>query len=213
MDRIATKSDGPKLVAWASSGLVRQAESLVSGFDATLQSGTRYATAETIQIGWMIVTLREDRDANLELWEPDFQQMPIRWVRGVDTTLRHMTLQREVCACVGVEPRFQALNQPAVLTPSLVNFGGNLHMERKIIDGDNAEWLFRPAYDDGSEALLQSLYQIALSQPRIIPFLALPGGTEISHAVNNVAICIGDQEFSSTNTPFLRRLTSIANDR
>ncbi len=54
----------------------------------------------------MLTLLKEAADGELEVWEPQFDSMPIKWVRGVNNTLRHIILQKSVAEILGCEPAF-----------------------------------------------------------------------------------------------------------
>jgi hypothetical protein len=178
------------------------AEWLVEYFESQVANGARFKAEETVQLGWGVLRLAECDDGELVVTEPDFRSMPIQWVEGAQQTMRHLTLQRHVCSLVRAEPQFRSLLESGLASPSFQS-GSDFTMWREADD-----WLFRALEDDGTQAERHSLYAIAIQRPAVIPFLALPPGTEVFWARSGVdVLCAGERAYSEAD-PFLRDLVA-----
>jgi hypothetical protein len=79
-------------------------------------------------------------------------------------------------------------------------------MSRDVPDQAHSGWVFTEVGYDGAEGEYQSLYQIALRQPRVIPFLALPPATDVSCEARQIRILREAVRVSSVENIFLRPL-------
>ncbi len=52
-----------------------------------------FSAEQMVQVGWMLVKLREEGGGPLEVWKPGFHAMPIDWVLGATNTLRQLLVQ------------------------------------------------------------------------------------------------------------------------
>lgn len=163
------KSIPPQWVDW-----------LVEYLEESVAAGEVYSTDETIQIGWMIVKLKEDGE-NLSVYEPDFQTMPVEWVNSVSITLSDLFFQQYVTDSVGLEEKVDFPNmQDTGITCK--RFGEDLafNMERvQPLEDNDSGWAIVCAlpdcdHEDASNLELASLYEIATRYGRIVQFLALP---------------------------------------
>ena len=196
----------PKIVVSASRKYAVQAESIISFLDATVSQGGTFSSGQTIQFGSVLLKLLKGDSGKLEVWEPDFMSMPVGWTKGVDNTLRFTLIQREVCARVGVDPEFPAINHSGVVSSTFDSGTGSLMMVREGMHRNDSGWLFRRVESESLEARLQSLYEIILSQTHIIPFLALPPGSEVIQSDVSIQIRFADKLVSSDDDDFLRQM-------
>lgn len=179
---------------------------LISYFEDAVDAGARFAAGETVQYGWALLLLQADTDGALSLWEPDFKSMPIAWSRGCGQALRHAALQHAVCEIVRVEPAISSLRQPAVVSAGFPTAMDGFVMSREPDDGGGSGWLLRELEPPDHDATLMSLYQAAIAQPRIIPFLALPPGTTVTYAGRTLIIAGTGFEATSATSDLLRSL-------
>jgi hypothetical protein len=153
----------------------------------------------------MVTQFRDGRDGTLELWEPDFRSFPIQWENHLDETLRQLVLQKALCELVGSEIEPPTLSQGGIVSRG---FSGavDFTMSRDVPDQAHSGWVFTEVGYDGAEGEYQSLYQIALWQPRVIPFLALPPAKDVSCEARQIRILREEVRVSSVENIFLRQL-------
>ena len=171
-----------------------------------MSEGALFSVGQTIQFGWVLLKLVKGDGGKLEVWEPDFRSMPVGWTRGVDETLRFTLIQREVCARVGVEPEFPPMNHSGVISSTFHQGTGSRMMMRESAQKSDSGWLFRRVNGDDLQARLQSLYEITLKQTYLIPFLALPPGSEVTQSDTSLEIQFAEKLLSSEHDDFLRQL-------
>ncbi|MHA6878495.1 immunity protein Imm33 domain-containing protein [Ralstonia pseudosolanacearum] len=196
--------DHPDIVVAVSPGLGTGCEWIVSYFEEAVANGTTFHENQLVQIGWMMVTLRFREQGDLEVWEPRFESMPISWVPGASTTIRHLVLQRELCRQLGMDPVFPALNQSGVVSAHFMGTKA-FSMEREVPQGGaDSGWIFKDAHPEGGRHC--SLFEIAVSRPEVIPFLALPVGVAVTCDASGVTLSYGGRTLSSASNEFLARL-------
>ncbi|MCP3022873.1 immunity protein Imm33 domain-containing protein [Cupriavidus basilensis] len=186
-------------------------EWLLSYFDGEVAAGTVFHENQLVQIGWMMVMLRADHHGDLEVWEPRFDSVPISWVRGATTTLRHLMLQRETCAQLGTDPAFPSLRQSGVVSSDFFT-SEEFCMERETSnERTDSGWLFKAQEQRSHDGRHRSLFELAVARSAVIPFLALPAGTIVVHGRKRVEISLGDHRISSNSNAFLARLLERGN--
>lgn len=193
---ILVATDGPDLdVSW-----------LAGYFDDAISGGTVFRDGETIQAGWSLLMLRETSEGDFELYEPIFTAMPIEWTRGVTTILRHLLLQDEVCRQLSVEPSYPSLLDPGAAFPPFAESSESFCMERGDLEDIGFQWTFFIDGDFDAKGYLCSYFEIALTHPSIIPFLALPPGALVQIEGRWVQVTLEDVTISSDTNEFLARL-------
>ena len=153
----------------------------------------------------MIAMLRETSGGDLEIWEPDFDALPIRWIRGVNNLFRHLLLQKSVCEAMDVTPDFSSLRQSGIVSPDFLASSEGV-MSRDPANNTQSGWFFYPQDYEGSEGRHVSLYEIALACEWSIPFLALPFGSKVSYSKCRVVVNFGTKSASSDDCELLRNL-------
>lgn len=178
---------------------------LISFFEMGVGNGKRFEADETVQVGWMLTMLRSSSDSKyLELWEPDFDSLPINWCRGATNTLRHLIIQQSVCEELGVEPRFPSLRDAGVASPCFGNLDGSFTMSRDESDGNDSGWVLASLGYAGSEGQFLSLFELSFQQQKIVPFLALPPGSSVMMTPERIEIGHGESRSSSDSSELLR---------
>ncbi|WP_051945312.1 hypothetical protein [Verrucomicrobium sp. BvORR106] len=179
---------------------------LVDYLNHSIHTGTLYQAGETIQIGWMIALLDHgaltEESPCLELWEPDFQTVPIQWQRGLNQTFRHLVLQSSVCESLQCEPMFPEIRSAGIVSPSFPH-SQQFAMWREETSGSDSGWMFDHFTQDSSQGEFQSLYHIVLAKPEIVPFLALPVGSLITWNEIGVVVQLEEKRISSSDAPVL----------
>ncbi|OAI61347.1 hypothetical protein RSP795_14995 [Ralstonia solanacearum] len=196
--------DHPDIVVMVSPGLGTGFEWIVSYFEEAVAGGTTFHDNQLVQIGWMMVTLRLREQGDLEVWELRFDSMPIRWVPGASTTIRHLVLQRALCQQLDVDPVFPALNQSGVVSARFIGSKA-FYMEREVSQaGSDSGWIFKDAHPEGGRHC--SLFEIAVSRPEVIPFLALPVGAAVTCDASGVTVSHRGHTLSSASNECLAGL-------
>jgi hypothetical protein len=181
---------------------------LLSFFEQSIREGARFRRDETVQIGWMLTILKETTNGDLEIWEPQFDSMPIQWARGVNNTLRHLMLQKSVAELLGCEPNFPTLQQAGISSKAFLDSPDEFIMTREIVGGDSG-WMFREAYEEitkTTQCEYKSLYELSLYCMQIIPFLALPDGAKVTKRYGETILELGSKNVSSTQSETLKRI-------
>ena len=199
-------SNHPEIIFEVASELGQGFDWILSYFEEAVAAGEVFQENQLVQMGWMLVMLRGDDKGNLEVWEPQFSSIPIDWVQGGTTTLRHLVLQREVCAQLGVEPDFPSLRQSAVLTPDVLGRQVfNMVREAPQTLNDSG-WLLSAPQVEPDTGRLMSLFEIAALCPAIVPFLALPADTAVHLTGSIIDVRFRERQISSSSNVFLARL-------
>ena len=175
---------------------------LLNFFEQSIKEGARFKPDETVQIGWMLTILKESTNGALEVWEPQFDSMPIKWTRGVTNTMRHIVLQKSVAELLGCEPNFPSLRQAGITSQMFLDKPNEFIMSREITGGDSG-WMFRDAHEEITEATAceyKSLYELSLYCMQIIPFLALPDGAKVTKRHRETILELGSKKVSSSQS-------------
>jgi hypothetical protein len=181
---------------------------LVRFLEKSVAEGKRYKSDETIQVGWMVLLLKENQVGSLDLWEPQFDSIPIKWTIGVNNTLRHLILQKSVADLLRVEPEFSSLRQSGFASNSFLatrNQSG-FRMKREASVGNDSGWQFSVTSFVNQDAENRSLYELSFHQMAIVPFLALPSGACIIKSVSEITVKWARTEVSSKESQLLENI-------
>jgi hypothetical protein len=179
---------------------------LLSYFETKNSEGLKFNHNETVKIGWITVMLRSQGSKILEIYEPNFSSIPIEWIRGVNNTLRHLTLQKEVCSQSGVDAAYPSMRQSGIISPQFFESHTKFEMVREPSIGNDSGWIFRDDGYDGYDGAHCSLYQIGCVAPAVIPFLALPSGSIVRWTGSDIEIVTPSKAISAAGNDFLTRL-------
>jgi hypothetical protein len=179
------------------------ADWLPNYFAEEVRRGVTFAAGQTVQVGWSLLKLSARDDGNLSAFEPDFESMPIHWVEGVDHTVRSLAAQRALCDDCAVEPSFPSIVQP-LSAPEILPAGDQLTMVRSEAQANHSGWTFHGRTDAGLRLL--SLYEAAVLNRMIVPFLALPAGTIVERTGDVLAVSVAGKRRTSTSSEILARI-------
>jgi len=168
----STPANQPSITIEVRQEAEELARPIIAYFESRAWAGTRFLDGQTIEFGWSLLLLRQANDG-LEVLEPDFDSMPIRWCNGVNNSIRHLQLQRAVCELFGCDSIFPTIRQAGISSPDLCESGDYI-MSRDIPSGSDSGWMFAESGYSDSTGEFRSLYQLALQKIEIVPFLALP---------------------------------------
>lgn len=170
--------------------------------------GTKYEPGQIIQIGWMMNRI-DTNGQKLTLAEPDLAAFPIQFVRGVTNTFRHLRLQKSVAESVGLEAQlsFPSILESGIVCSQLAD-RADFVMDRSEPKERDSGWFLGcadPAHDHNNPQNLsrQSLYEIVLSKPECILFLALPAGSWILSYGGTIEIRLKDEILPFKKNSFL----------
>lgn len=201
----------PNIEICAAKNLDSSLEWLADYFEAEACSGARFQSNETVQVGWMVTLLKEAKGDALEIWEPNFLSTPVEWTRGVNNTINHYLLQKEVCDVVGSVPDFPSLSQSAIVSSDFAVAKRPYMMTREPQLGNDSGWLFLDLEYEEGPTELRSLYEIAVAQPSVIPFLACPPGTTAEISINVLELIFDGQIWTSKSNELLERVSKSKN--
>ncbi|MGH6614427.1 immunity protein Imm33 domain-containing protein [Sphingomonas sp.] len=183
---------------------------ILSYLDSEIKKGASFRENETIQIGWMTLIFKSNEIGGLEIYEPEFGSLPVNWIIGANNTIRHLTLQREVCEQAKVDAVYPSMRQSGVISPLFFEKKQEFRMERDFSQGDDSGWIFRDDGYDDSNATHRSLYEIGCIVPAVIPFLALPPETMVCRSRSNLEIVTPKINISALNNNFILKLMNSA---
>jgi hypothetical protein len=175
---------------------------LIEYFEFQALSGTRFEDNQTVELGWSLLQLRRSADI-LEVWEPDFDSMPIRWCSGVNISVRHLSLQQSACDLFCCEPQFSSLMCAGIVSPMFFE-SKEYVMSRDTPSNMDSGWVFTEPGYSGADGEFRSLYEIALHNIAIVPFLALPPLSHIRIQPCSIEVTVNNTTKSSDKCEFLR---------
>jgi hypothetical protein len=179
---------------------------LIRYFETEVSRGVHFRHGETIQIGWVIVRLEQATDNLLEILEPSFDSMPIKWIKGLNNTLRHLILQQEICKEMEFDSEFPSILQAGIISPGYMKTSQDFVMSRDHTSGADSGWVFHEPDYAGTSGEYKSLYEIALSNMEIVPFLALPSSTSVSKHQKVIKLRHQERQVSSATNEFLQKI-------
>ncbi|CAB3810096.1 hypothetical protein LMG28688_07150 [Paraburkholderia caffeinitolerans] len=199
------KHGHPDIVVSMPSGPDFGAAPILSFFEDAVRQGTVFRAGETVQMGWMMLMLKETESGELDVWEPRFGAVPIVWERGASKTYRQLIVQKSVAEQLCLEPSFPSLRQSGVISPDFMT-SSNFQMFRESSAGTSSGWLFTTEENQSTDGRLASLFEIAGKRPEVIPFLAMPASSSVVLKDGKVKISYGKVEVTSDSNELLRRL-------
>ncbi len=180
---------------------------IINFFEKSVEDGKRYNPNETVQIGWMVLMLKNTMSGELDLWEPQFDSIPIRWTRGINNTIRHLVLQKSVAELLKVEPAFPSLRQSGAASAMFLSKDSQseFRMKRESPSGNDSGWRFT-ATVFCQEMEYRSLFELSFFQMAIVPFLALPVGTTVFKSHEDILIEFAGNTVCAKQNPLLQKI-------
>ncbi len=193
----------PDVVVWMNENMRSGADWILGFFESAVLGGGKFQHDETVQIGWMIVTLRGNSKGDLEVWEPDGVAIPVRWVRGANATFRDLTIQKEICALFSVEPNYPSMRQFGVASREGFEASTEFTMRREREEGNDTGWRFMGPAESTPTSTFHSLYEISAWHRDVVPFLALPTGSIVERDKRGVLLTLGSRSISDEESALL----------
>lgn len=201
----------PDIVVQADPPYQSSAEWILGYFEEQIRQGVVFRPKETVQIGWTTVLLEKTDDDALQILEPEFGSLPVKWRLGVSSTARFLMVQKEVCDQLGVDVAYTSMRQSGVVSPDfLTKSQHEFRLNRDNPSGNDSGWVFRASDYRGLSGSLCSLYEIAIAVPAVIPYLALPPGSTVRRSKVGLEISANGSDLSSSDNDFLKRLLASA---
>jgi hypothetical protein len=202
---LGQSSAHPNIVVWFDELLGIRPDWVLKFFEDQVRRGSQFRAGQTVQIGWMLIKLEKTTNGELEVWEPDVGVMPVRWTRGITTTLRHLTIQNAVCDEIGAAREYPSMRDAGTVT---LGFGPGIdqfEMTRREPVQGHSGWIFSGSGEKKSN-VLHSLFEIGIWRPACIPFLALPPAVSVSISSSEVKVLYGGVSISSEKSKLLSDL-------
>jgi hypothetical protein len=174
----------------------------ISNLERCVEAGLRLEEGSGMECGWMSINLARLPDGRLTHEEPDFRSMPIRWVRRLDRTFEHLRVQTKLMESLGLDEfDFASLAKAGVVGRDCMQPGPLRLCREEPEQANDSGWVLEPipprldyTADPEGSLLFQSLYETALVRPEIVPFMAMPVGSDVRIAADGaLTICLHDR--------------------
>lgn len=158
---------------------------VVQTIEEMVKGGSVFKPGQTFQIGWSL-TLVEQLGELLSLAEPDMESFPIKWTKGITSTLRQMMLQLVMLDSVGLRQEMDAPSIQQSLVACTRYDEQSFFMSRShCSSGSDSGWFIGCMNDDHDHqepANLKciSIYEAFLNQRGIQGFASFPVGSMIA---------------------------------
>lgn len=186
-----------------------------STLEGMVASGSRFKAGETFQVAWMILRFAEADQGRLSLQEPDMKGMPIQYVNGVTRTLRFMRAQRDTADSFGLLEQMKLTTiMDVILVPEDQDKIRIPQLHRGEPEGPMSGWFLLEAGEDPPKFRPMSLYELALSRPELVKFLALPPGTDVVvDATGEISVYSDGKPLTPGAGSFVDQLNRMAAER
>lgn len=194
----------PDIICMLTSDSQLKPDWLIQYFEESISKGVVFCSEETVQVGWGMLLLKDNGRNELVIYEPDYLSMPIQWINSINNTVRHLALQRSVCDAMSVDLDLPFLRQAG----HCLNFlqKGDIVLSRENSKDNYSGWIVKYGNESDMREEMKSLYEIAISDSRLISFFGLPIGSVININVDFIEINYKKYSVSTSNNVFLRRL-------
>ncbi len=182
---------------------------ILKGLEEEINSGARYKSGETLQLGFMLNQFEKLKDGRLILEEPDMKSFPIKFIPSMNNTFKTLRKQKDVVESIGknIELNFPSIRQ-AIAVHKDYKSAKVVLLERIAPEGSQSGWWVHIPGDAKTEDYsLTSLYQFALDRPDLVQYLALPIGAKVYDGKGNpIKIYLNDNEVKFKDGSYLTEL-------
>jgi len=154
--------------------------------ESRVAEGEKFSGGQSLQVGWMYTKIEDTDDGFLRIAEPDMQQIPVRFIDSVDSTLVHLRNQKDVVESLVAEvaPEFPSLQNSVVVHVDYKSASRILLTRAEPADANDSGWWFTDLDDkegsqDPSRFTKTSLYQLAIDRPDLVKFFAVPADLRV----------------------------------
>jgi len=171
-----------------------------------VEDGLRVSTGELIELGPSTFRVSLDGE-HFALTEPDFELMPITWSQGATRSLRLLRVQKDFAESYGFEPKFCNLRQSCIVGVDLHSATAFTLHRTASSDGSDTGWFignFDSAldYNDPNNLCCQSIYEAALLNKQLWPFLALPENCKVASSSDSFLVWRNGSELKPRSGSF-----------
>lgn len=152
----------------------------VDWLETRIRNGERFRAGETLQVGWLTCLITANPDGTLAVQEPDFETIAPTLTEDVSRTLGQLWYQREIAASVGLaeELDFPSFDMQAMTCAAFTESDGAI-MRRFAHPADESGWFIGcrgddDDHNDSAQIEYRTLYELAVVNPAIVGYLALP---------------------------------------
>jgi hypothetical protein len=165
------------------------AEWLLGILEDYVVDGDIFDDGETIGFDSIFLIANKAADT-IRLAEPDFLQIPIKWIDGVTRSLRILRQQKDTVASFShaTKPDYCSIRESCIVGADFENANGGMVMERTPrMNANDTGWFLgtqdrKLDYSDPKNLLRKSIYEVVCKEPRVLPYLALPVKSRIEHS-------------------------------
>lgn len=163
----------------AAAALKGQVDWLVSLLHDMQAAGSTLSDGQRLQLGFSVLTARQDVDGAMSLWEPDFDRNPFEDLReGVDVTMALLAQQTGFVRWAGTQATSISFQDKIVLTRGALS-ARSIYLERSLPDPakhDSGWFIGLRGNDPGGALEAIHAYQLLHQRPALLAVLALPPG-------------------------------------
>jgi hypothetical protein len=187
-------------------------EWLIEFLENQVRLGEVFEDNDTIQIGWMLSLLKRNNKGIFEILEPDMQSLPIQWIKSVNTTLRHLRLQKDTAESLKLDHMIEFANiRSSAIVGKYFETSKTIVMERTVEEGNDSGWFIGSAehdidYNDQKNLSQISLYELGCQRPDIVMYLALPPNINIIAGENLLEVKFQGEKIFPYPQSFLDRI-------
>lgn len=185
---------------------------MISTIENTVSNGTKYENQQTLQLGCTIVKFVQKNNGVLEIQEPDFVSLPIKFTSKLDNTLVFLRSQKDIVESVKEETD---LLYPSILESIVVHknyiSANKVLLERTEIESNISGWWVydyndQESVNNASNFSNISLYEFALKRPDLVKFLALPVGFQALSSSEGASLYKSNQSVDIKINSYLNQL-------
>jgi len=174
----------------------------VQWLETRIRNGEHFKVGESLRVGWLTCFIAARPDGTLAIHEPDFQTIPMTLTEAVSRTLGQLWYQRQVADSVGLVEKldFPSCDQLAMMCTAFAG-ADTVVLHRFTHEADESGWFVgcnNAGHDhhDPAEIDYVSLYDLAVRNPAIVGFLALPADCTVIVGDEAPLIARGDDVLS-----------------
>lgn len=190
---------------------------LIEFIETQVSLGKVFEDNDTIQIGWLLNLVKRNNNGIFELLEPDMQSLPIQWVKSVNTTLRHLRLQKDTAESLKLDHKIKFANiRSSAIVGEYFETSKMIILERTTEEGNDSGWFIGSAehdidYNDPKNLNRISLYELGCQRPDIVMYLALPPNINIIAGENFIDVKYQGKKIVPYPQSFLDRIINNTN--
>lgn len=176
MSRYSLQVGGQEAVVNCAPQLERQANSLLELLDMLQLSGEELRDGETVQFGWVLLTLVQRGD-ELVVHEPDFDGDPFTELReDLTASLTVTTEQAQLLGRLGLRSEPARFQQNVVIGKDCLQ-QRRVYLEHKQpVTPNDSGWYIGPVEGTPQEFESIHVYQLLRLRPSLLQALTLPPG-------------------------------------